>query len=81
MATLGAVMATLGRPRADFYRFFDAPKRHRKINVFLPSPKIAPGAPKITLWAPKAPFLMDFCAFLVSFLALFFDVFAKRRKP
>ena len=64
---LRAIMATLGRPRADFYRFFDAPKRHRKINVFCNRPKSPPELQKSLFGHPRLHFWWIFVNFWCPF--------------
>ena len=65
-------MATLGRPRADFYRFFDAPERHRKINGFCNRPKSPPELQKSLFGHPRLHFWWIFvncwCPFWHHFL-------------
>ena len=53
---IAAVMATLGRPWANFYRIFDATKRHRKINVFCNRPKSHPELQKSLFELPRLHF-------------------------
>ena len=76
----GATFSRLEAPRFVFYRLFDPPNRHRKINDFSNPQKSTKVSFSIEPLAPKDRFFINNYDFWPPFLHRFFDFFQKWRK-
>ena len=76
--TLEVPLAALGRPKAWFFRFFDAPERHQNTMTFQHRPKTSQNDLTIDFWPPKGRFWGQKTILLVAVLAWIFEKFRKR---
>ena len=76
--TLEVPSAAFGRPKAWFFRFFDAPERHQNTMTFQHRPKTSQNDLTIDFWPPKGRFLTQKAVLLVVVLAWIFEKCMKR---